>query len=76
MVATKKDQYFLPNVPKHALHKILSYLLLQQKANRNISITPQSVSQYNKNFQLLSRLRGTALCLLKTQFAKKPKNPI
>ena len=31
--------------------------------------------QYYKNYRLLNRLRSTALSLLNTQYAKKPKNP-
>ena len=31
--------------------------------------------QYYKNYRLLNRLRFTALSLLNTQYAKKPKNP-
>ena len=31
--------------------------------------------QYHKNYCLLSRLKSKALCLLNTQYAKKPKNP-
>ena len=63
-------------VPKRAFHTILDYLTLHKKTNPNISIDNQFVFQYYKNFQLLSRLRGSALCLLKTQYAKKPKNPV
>jgi hypothetical protein len=70
-----KNKY-IPAIAKQQSNKILDYLLDNRKTNRDISITPQTVSQYNKNFQLLSRLRGSALCLLKTQFAKKPKNPV
>jgi hypothetical protein len=31
---------------------------------------------YHKNFRMVRRLKGSALCLLQTQFAKKPKNPV
>lgn len=71
-----RDKDILRGVPKRALHAILTYLVEQKKSNLNISITPHFVFQYYKNFQLLLRLRGAALCLLKTQFAKKPKNPV
>ena len=63
-------------IPKGKFHTILNYLTHHKKTNHNISIDNQFVFQYYKNFQLLSRLRGSALCLLKTQYAKKPKNPV
>lgn len=71
-VNLKQSQSINNSVPKHTLHLILNYLLQQQKTNNHISITPSLVFQYYKNFQLLSRLRGAALCLLKTNFCKKP----
>ncbi len=61
---------------KQEFNKILDYLLIERKSKPHISFTPTILSQYYKNFQLLNRLRGSALCLLKTQFAKKPKNPV
>jgi hypothetical protein len=64
------------SIPKSSLDNILHYLLEKRKTNHNICINNQFVFQYYKNFQLLSRLRGSALCLLKTQYAKKPKNPV
>ena len=73
MVVNRKQSQSHNNiVPKHALDYILNYLLQQRKSNYKISITPPLVFQYYKNFQLLSRLRGAALCLLKTNFCKKP----
>lgn len=67
-----KNKFISAGVPKHALHAILPYLLAQEKNNSTISITPHFVFQYYKNFQLMNRLRGAALCLLKTNFTKKP----
>lgn len=67
------ENKFIPKgVPKAAMHKILDYLVPEHKSNPNLSISPQFVSQYYKNFQLAKRLRGTALSLLKTQYAKFP----
>jgi hypothetical protein len=74
----------LSNIPKPCLDHILHYLLLSQIKNRAASAggAPDQephrfiLYQYYKNFQLLSRLKGLALCLLKTQWAKKPKNPV
>lgn len=74
----------LTSIPKRSLHRILHYLLLQQIKNSKQPASHSSFSykrhpyflfQYHKNFQLISRLKGTALCLLQTQYAKKPKNP-
>jgi len=73
----------LLDIPKRNLDFILHYLLLQQINNSKL---PSSSSfsyrchryflfQYHKNFQLVRRLKGTALCLLKTQYAKKKRNP-
>jgi hypothetical protein len=31
---------------------------------------------YYKRFQLISRLKGAALCDIKTKYAIKPKNPV
>lgn len=73
----------LSNIPKPCLDHILHYLLLRQIKNglSNDRFQRQEphkfiLYQYYKNFCLLSRLKGSALCLLKTQFAKKPKNPV
>ena len=75
----------LTGIPKPALDNILHNLLMQQvqaaKHNPGIIYKPLkrhrfTLYQYYKNFRLLSRLKGKALCLLQTQFAKKPKNPV
>ena len=75
----------LTGIPTCSLHSILHYLVIQQiKANKqptsNASFPqrrhPSFLFQYHKNFQLVSRLRGNALALLQTQYAKKPKNPV
>ncbi|MGH2566065.1 MAG: hypothetical protein ACRDE5_16220 [Ginsengibacter sp.] len=86
-MATKNTnaQPSLTNIDKRSLDSILHCLALQQiRNNKNPSsaITlpshrhPHFLFQYHKSFQLVSRLKGSALCLLKTQFAKKPKNPV
>jgi hypothetical protein len=49
-----------------------------KRETRNCLPTPRHhfiLFQYYKNYRLLTRLRSTALSLLKTQYAKKPKNP-
>jgi hypothetical protein len=75
----------LTHIPKRSLHSILHYLLLDEIKKSKQPSPPSYLSQkrhqyflfqYHKNFQLVRRLKGSALCLLLTQFAKKPKNPI
>jgi hypothetical protein len=75
----------LTGIPKRSLHAILHYLLLEEIKKSKRPSSPSSfpqkrhryfLFQYHKNFQLVHRLKGSALCLLQTQFAKKPKNPI
>jgi hypothetical protein len=75
----------ITDIPKRSLHFILHYLLLQQIKKSKQPVPQSSFSpkrhryflfQYHKNFQLVSRLKGPALALLKTQYAKKPKNPV
>lgn len=82
--AIKKDSTSLIDIPKQRLHFILHYLLLQQLKNSKVTSSASSFSyrrhryflyQYHKNFQLVNRLKGNALCLLKTKYAIKPKNP-
>lgn len=51
----------------------------QKQETSNGFTTPRhrfTLYQYYKNYRLLSRLKGKALALLKTQYAKKPKNPV
>ena len=72
----------LTGIPKRSLDSILHYLLLEEiKNHKHPSSFPQKrrrffLFQYHKNFRLVRRLKGSALCLLQTQYAKKPKNPI
>jgi predicted metal-dependent RNase len=73
----------LTGIPKRNLHFILHYLTLELiKKSKQPSYSSFSqkrhryfLFQYHKNFQLICRLKGNALCLLQTQYAKKPKNP-
>jgi hypothetical protein len=74
----------LTEIPKRSLDRILHYLVVQQIQNSKkpfsaASFTkkrhPHFLYQYHKNFRLISRLKGSALCLLQTQYAKKPRNP-
>lgn len=82
---TKHSGLSLSGIPKPALDAILHNLLMQQV--KAAARHPEKIYkvcrrhrfvlfQYYKNYRLLSRLKGKALCLLKTQFAKKPKNPV
>lgn len=85
-MATKNtNSPVLTGIPQRSLHNVLHYLVIQQIKNSKQPTSHSSFShkrhphflfQYHKNFQLVSRLKGTALCLLKTQYAKKPKNPV
>jgi hypothetical protein len=74
----------LPVIPKRSLHFILHYLLLQQQwrsklpsyASYTLKANPYRTYQYYKHFRAVSRIKDTALCLLKTKYTIKPKNPI
>jgi hypothetical protein len=72
-------------VPRGKLRSILYYLLLQKTHREKHHHSPfpyyhkrhpHFLFQHHKNFQLVSLLKGSALCLLQTQYAKKPKNPV
>ena len=68
-------------IPKRHLDTILYYLVMKLAKARQTDVPLQSshryfVSTYYKSFQVLNRLKGTALSLAKTQFIKKPKNPV
>jgi hypothetical protein len=81
--ATTGSSPSLSHIPKRSLHHILHYLTLELiKKSKQPSSSSFSqkrhryfLFQYHKNFQLICRLKGNALCLLQTQYAKKPKNP-
>ncbi len=68
----------LIQLSKELQHKILYSLIV--KGNHTFSSRAASMA-VTKNLRLKNRLKtitpvGKALCLLKTQFAKKPKNPV
>jgi hypothetical protein len=74
----------ITNIPKRNLDSILHYLFLQKiYYDKHPHIPgpfysrrhPYFLFQYHKNFQLMSRLKGSALCLLKTKYATKKRNP-
>ncbi len=84
-LALKKDgEPSLTCIPKRDLDFILHYLTLELIKKRKQPLYRTSFSyrrhryflfQYHKNFQLVNRLKGNALSLLKTKYAIKPKNP-
>ena len=84
MSAKKHIPSKIKGIPKPSFNFIVEYLLTLQLSHKRYFKFIENLSQehttvifqYYKNFQLMSRLRGAALCLLKTQFAKKPKNPV
>ncbi|MGN6801268.1 MAG: hypothetical protein ACTHJN_05140 [Ginsengibacter sp.] len=71
-------------IPKRSLHFILHYLLLQQQwtsklpsyQSHTLKANTFRIYQYYKHFRAVSRIKDTALCLLKTKYAIKPKHPI
>lgn len=85
-LALKKDpEPSLIGIHKCDLHFILHYLTLELIKRSKQPSSQASFSymrhryflfQYHKNFRLVRRLKGSALCLLQTQYAKKPKNPV
>ncbi|HWB27609.1 MAG TPA: hypothetical protein VG738_19165 [Chitinophagaceae bacterium] len=80
-----RDQYIssLDSLPLRELNFVLRYLALQLLASGFVPIGRRAnvVVQYHKNFRFVGRLKkiamkSHALSLLKTQYAKKPKNPV
>ena len=80
----KDDEPSLTCMHKRNLHFILHYLTLKliKKSKQPSSSSSFSqkrhryfLFQYHKNFQLVVRLKGDALSLLQTQYAKKKRNP-
>jgi hypothetical protein len=74
----------LTGIAKSNLDRILHYLFLQKihhDKNPYLPLPfyqnrhPYFLFQYHKNFQLINRLKGRALSMLKKQYAKKPRNP-
>ena len=83
-VPTISNTPCVSNIPQRDLHFILRYLSpdwLEKLTGSKVQTLPLNwrhryfLFQYYKNFQLLRRLKGSALCLLQTKYAIKPKNP-
>jgi hypothetical protein len=71
-------------IPKSDLNHILHYLVMQQIKAKQTGVPLQSFPHgrhryflftYYKSFQVVNRLKDTALSLMKRQFIKKPRNP-
>lgn len=73
----------LSRTPTGHLYRILPNLLSQElknnKRNSDFSLFYKRhnfyLFQYHKNFQLATKLRGNALSLIQSQYAKKKRNP-
>ena len=72
-------------IPKEAMNIILCHFMKRMLEERKLGIPRKhhhfKVVSYYESFRLKNRYilvspKGKALCLLKTQFAKKPKNPV
>ena len=72
-------------IPKEAMNIILCHFMKRMLVDKKLGIPRKhhhfKVVSYYKSFRLKNRYilvspKGKALCLLKTQFAKKPKNPV
>jgi hypothetical protein len=74
----------IPAVAKRKLDFIIHHLMMQEIWKRELSVgrayyrkaIPNIIIQYYKSFPIVNRMKGAALALHKTQFIKKPKNPI
>lgn len=82
---TAGKRSLLTVIPKRNLDHILHYLFVQQIKAKETGLPLPSFPNgrhryflftYYKSFQMVSRLKGAALCLLKTKYAIKPKNPV
>ena len=75
---------YIPVIHKRSLVAIPCSLITHQLEKKHIvslipnypNTHPHIIFQCYTNFLALSRLKGTALCLLKTKYAIKPKNPV
>jgi len=74
----------LTMIPIRNVDHLLHYLIRQQIKTRKTDVPLPSFSNgrhrfflfnCDKNFNIINRLKGTALSLMKRQFIKKPKNP-
>ena len=76
-------QLFLSGIPSGDLYLILHDLLSQElknnKHNSDFSFFYKRhnfyLFQYHKNFRVATKLRGNALSLIQSQYAKKKRNP-
>ncbi|MGN6195285.1 MAG: hypothetical protein ACTHOB_10125, partial [Ginsengibacter sp.] len=76
-------QLFLSRIPIEdvytILRNLLSHELKNNKRNSDFSFFYKRhnfyLFQYHKNFQLATKLRGNALSLIQSQYAKKKRNP-
>jgi hypothetical protein len=72
----------LQAIPNGSLHFILHYLLLQKKWRSKLpsyqwhSLKAKPYRINYKHSRAVSRIKDTALCLLNTKYAIKPKNPV
>ena len=72
-------------IPKQVMNSMLCYFMKRMPAEKKPGIPRVRrhfiLVTYHESLQMKNRLLlvsplGKALCLLKTQFAKKPKNPV
>jgi hypothetical protein len=72
-------------IPQQALHILLCHFMKRMLAEKHqglpkthyhILVIAYSEAFRMKNRYILISPKGKALCLLKTQIAKKPKNPV
>lgn len=73
------------NIPKQAMDIMLCHFLKRLQVAAALGAAPPRhhfrIVTCRKSFKMKNRVilispKGKALCLLKTQFAKKPKNPV
>ena len=81
----KNDTPLLTGIPNRSLHFIFHYLTPELIKLGKQPSSQSSLSYWRnryflfscqKNFQMVRRLKSSALCLLQTQYSKKPKNPV
>jgi hypothetical protein len=72
-------------IPKQALNILLCHFMKRMLAEKHLGLPkihyPILVIRHYEAFRMKNRYilispKGKALCLLKTQIAKKPKNPV
>ncbi|MGN6601469.1 MAG: hypothetical protein ACTHK8_03405 [Ginsengibacter sp.] len=80
---TLSSKNTFPSIPKRDLDFILYNLMLQNLRKEELATgktyrkaNPYIVIHYYKSSRVINRMKGAALALHKTQFIKKPKNPI